>query len=82
VSWPAVSIYEAVKEWATPVWLCDPCAATRRARKWTLRARRLPPPRTFLRRLDPGGSCDAALDDREPIACQDCHLRRTGVEPC
>lgn len=34
---PGVATYEATREWTTPANLCEPCAAARRADRWTLK---------------------------------------------
>lgn len=75
---PLVFIFEVLREWTTHAWLCASCVEKRRAEGWTVRSRRLPPPRELVitTAVDGGACCDAALEDRAALECQDCHLAR------
>lgn len=85
-----VYIYEVLREWTTHVWLCDACADKRRADRWTLRSRRIGPPRLGHRvvltvfgadgEVESYPHCPADLDDRVDLPCQDCHLAE--LEAC
>lgn len=78
----SVCIYDVTREWTSSAWLCEAHVADRRAQRWVVRGRRLPPPRQ-IEIVEPGASgtptdagafCPAAFDDRETLRCQDCHL--------
>lgn len=68
-----VWIWEATREWTTPVWLCDPCAEARQSlpdrAAWRMTRRRLAPPRNI--RVE-GNACPADMHDRIRLTCLDC----------
>lgn len=70
-----VLIYKLVKEWDLDIWLCARhlaahLQAERKTERWSVRARRLPPPDDLS---NDGVSC-VAFPVRTALACSDCHL--------